>query len=142
MVKESVGEREGDVGGGGVVLPFRRPGAVEEAAVDQYDDDGWMVDAWLEEMSTQTGSKWLRRSVPVGNLRNLAATLGANIPLDGDRCAPARRLAADYCASQRGQTLSVFKFIDWMQNGRRTGPKKAELQPHDGAVDLKGEEWK
>lgn len=128
----------GSLGGaGGVVLPFRRPGDEEDDVVDRLSDDGYMVDAWLDEVRQRTGvAVWIRPCQAKGNLNNLAAALGAMLEPASDRCAGARALAAEYVASvkEAGGKLAILNFIDWLANGK-TAVKKAGRRPEEDPTD-------
>lgn len=103
--------------------------------VDALSDDGFVVDAWLDEMKLRTGNAlWFRRGFHVSVLNILAATLGATIGTQGDRCAAAREIAREYVEKQKGATFTPHHFADWLRNGRQDRASgvlktRTQLQP-------------
>lgn len=95
--------------------------------MDSMDDDGFTVDAWLDEMRQRTGTAtWHRRVFAIANVRNLAAALTLQLAKEPDKCDGARRLARAYIqASTGGAKRSIFGFIEWLTNGCPRSTAKA-----------------
>lgn len=110
--------------------------------MDALDDDGFSVDAWLDQMRLSTGAAgWTRRALAIGTLRSLAAALGDELREVDDKCAGARQLAAEYVERHRGQKIGTYGFIEWIQNSRRVHAVRKASTPVQ-PVPEGGPEWK